>query len=44
MGKFLTRGGVISYMPALDFIGSGHFKFPENENNISPFSKAAIGF
>jgi hypothetical protein len=31
-------------MPALDFLASGHFKFLENENNISPFSKSAIGF
>lgn len=31
-------------MPCLDLVGSGHFKFPENEMNISPFSKQAIGF
>jgi hypothetical protein len=31
-------------MPCLDLVGSGHFKFPENEMNISPFSKQALGF
>jgi len=25
-------------------VGSGHFKFPENQNNISPFSKQAKAF
>ena len=32
------------FMPHLDFVGSGHFKFSENDYNISPFSKAAVGF
>lgn len=32
------------YMPALDFLGSGHLKFPENDKNISPFNKSSIGF
>lgn len=32
------------YMPALDFLGSGHFKFPENDQNISPFSKSSTRF
>ena len=27
------------FMPHLDFVGSGHFKFSENDSNISPFSK-----
>ena len=31
-------------MPHLDFVGSGHFKFPENDCNISPLAKAAQGF
>ena len=31
-------------MPHLDFIGSGHFKFKENTWNVSPFSKASVGF
>ena len=33
-----------SFMPHLDFVGSGHFKFSENEFNVSPFSKASQGF
>jgi len=32
------------YLPSLDLVGSGHFKFPINENNISPFSKQAQAF
>mmetsp|Transcript_33244 Transcript_33244/g.43764 ORF Transcript_33244/g.43764 Transcript_33244/m.43764 type:complete len:93 (-) Transcript_33244:1931-2209(-) len=31
-------------MPHLDFVGSGHFKFPENECNISPFASRAKTF
>jgi len=43
-GKFkLTNEGVI-YMPALDLLSSGRFKFIENITNISPLSKAAIRF
>ena len=32
------------FMPHLDFVGSGNFKFVENAHNISPFSKAVVGF
>ena len=32
------------FMPHLDFIGSGHFKFTENDSNVSPFSKGSLGF
>ena len=32
------------FMPHLDFLGSGHFKYPENEFNVSPFSKGSVGF
>ena len=31
-------------MPHLDFVGSGHFKFPENEFNVSPFASRAKSF
>ena len=31
-------------MPHLDMIGSGNFSFPENEYNVSPFSKSAMKF
>ena len=39
-------GAAIQYAfsPHLDFVGSGHFKYPENEFNISPFSSRAKGF
>lgn len=43
-GKFLKRGSVAMFLPAIDFIESGHFKFSENEKNISPFSKQAQAF
>jgi hypothetical protein len=43
-GKFLKNEESVRYMPALDLVGSGQFKFPENENNISPFSKQAKAF
>ena len=33
-----------SFMPHLDFVGSGHFKFNDNSFNVSPFSKASQGF
>jgi len=32
------------FMPHLDFIGSGHFKYPENDSNVSPFSKTSASF
>ena len=32
------------FMPHLDFVGSGHFKYPENTANVSPFSKTSTGF
>ena len=32
------------FMPHLDFLGSGHFKYHENASNVSPFSKGATGF
>ena len=32
------------FMPHLDFVGSGHFKFTENAFNVSPFSKGSVGF
>jgi hypothetical protein len=38
-GKFLRRDDHVIYMPSLDFLGAGHFKFPENENNVSPLGK-----
>ena len=43
-GKFLRRGEVVVYMPALDLLSSGHLKFPENENNVSPLGKTLAGF
>lgn len=33
-----------SFLPHLDFVGSGHFKFAENAQNVSPLSKGAVGF
>jgi hypothetical protein len=30
-GKFQKRDGVVAFMPSLDFVESGHFKFPVNE-------------
>ena len=33
-----------AFMPHLDFVGSGHFKYPENDYNVSPFSKGSAGF
>ena len=35
---------IYSFMPHLDFVGSGHFKFSENAKNVSPLSKGAVGF
>lgn len=32
------------FMPSLDFVGSGHFKFSENDFNVSPLSKGAAAF
>ena len=32
------------FMPHLDFVGSGHYKFTENAQNVSPFAKGAVGF
>lgn len=45
-GKFkrLPTGTTACFMPALDLLASGRFKFPENDFNISPMSKAAIKF
>lgn len=47
-GKFKRQGDEASqqfmFMPHLDFVGSGHFKFSENASNVSPFSKGSIGF
>ena len=48
-GKFKRlsiEDGVAKYcfMPHLDMIGSGNFSFPENEYNVSPFSKSAVKF
>jgi hypothetical protein len=31
-------------MPHLDMIGSGNFSFPENDSNVSPFSKSSAAF
>ena len=31
-------------MPHLDFVGSGHFKYPENDFNVSPFASRAKAF
>lgn len=31
-------------MPHLDFVGSGHFKFNENDYNVSPFAKGSQSF
>ena len=33
-----------AFLPHLDFLGCGHFKYPENASNVSPFSRGAIGF
>lgn len=43
-GKFLSRDNTVQFMPALDLVGSGYFRYPENEQNISPFSKDAKRF
>ena len=32
------------FMPHLDFVGSGHFRFSENASNVSPFSTGSKGF
>jgi len=42
-GKFLRIGDVVQYMPSLDFLGAGNFKFPENKLNVSPLGRT-IGF
>ena len=49
VGKFRKLNGSdgdsqYTFMPHLDFIGSGNFSFPENESNVSPFAKASMGF
>lgn len=31
--------GKFSFIPHLDFVASGKFKFPQNQYNISPLSK-----
>ena len=33
-----------AFMPHLDMIGSGNFSFPENDSNVSPFSKSSAAF
>ena len=46
-GKFLKvdgEGDNYCFMPHLDLVGSGVFSFPENDFNVSPFSKAAGRF
>ena len=46
-GKFRLRPNETSeymFMPHLDFVGSGHFKFQENDMNVSPFAKGSVGF
>jgi hypothetical protein len=43
-GKFIKREGTVTFMPSLDLVNGGHFKFPENEKNVSPFSKGAQRF
>lgn len=42
LGKFLQRGGDIALVPHLDFLDSGKFQFPENDHNVSPFSKTLV--
>ncbi|MFM7852137.1 MAG: hypothetical protein ACKO96_09525 [Flammeovirgaceae bacterium] len=44
VGKFIQQRGQVFYMPALDLLSSAKLKFTENEENISPLSKAAIKF
>ena len=40
LGKFVGRDGEdIVWVPHLDFIDNGRFRFRENELNISPLSK-----
>ena len=31
--------GMFSFIPHIDFVSSGRFSFPQNQYNISPFSK-----
>ena len=33
----------VCFIPHLDFIASASFSFPENESNVSPFAKSAVG-
>lgn len=35
-----SDGNGIVFVPHLDFLSSGKFKFSENEYNVSPFSKS----
>lgn len=44
VGKFHRRDGEdgdykFTFVPHIDFIASGKFQFPQNDNNISPLSK-----
>ena len=39
VGRFLPRPETVAFVPHLDFITSGKFTFPQNDNNISPLSK-----
>jgi hypothetical protein len=42
MGKFIKRinsENKYVFLPHLDFLESGRFKFSENDSNIGPFSK-----
>ena len=39
VGKFFAQNDQIVFVPHLDFINSGRFKFKQNEANISPLSR-----
>ena len=40
VGRFFPQQQRCAFIPHIDFVESGRFHFPENESNISPFSKS----
>lgn len=36
-GKFQKKQETVAFMPQLDFLSAGKFKFSENDRNVSPF-------
>lgn len=44
-GRFcrVTNETRVFFVPHLDFVASASFSFPENESNISPFTKGSAG-